>query len=74
MLAMEAVKEIMRIKDIRPSELYNKLGIKSNIYSSRMKQKNVSTAVLNEMINPMGYKILLVPEWTPVPEDSFTIE
>ena len=74
MLAMEAVKEIMRMKDIHPSELYNKLGIKSNVYSSRMKQQNVSIAVLNEMVTPIGYKILLVPDLTPVPEKSFQIE
>ena len=74
MLAMEAVREIMRIKDVRPAELYNKLGIKSNIYSSRMQQKNVSTAMLNEMVKPLGYKVVLVPEWATVPEDSFTID
>lgn len=74
MLAMEAVKEIMRIKDIRPAELYNKLGIKSNIYSSRMKQKNPSTGLLNEMVAPMGYKVVLVPEWATLPDNSFTIE
>lgn len=74
MLAMEAVKEIMRIKDVRPTELYNKLGIKSNIYSSRMKQKNPSTGLLNEMVAPMGYKVVLVPEWATLPDNSFTIE
>lgn len=74
MLAMEAVKEIMRIKDVRPAELYNKIGIKSNIYSSRMKQKNPSTGLLNEMVAPMGYKVVLVPEWATLPDNSFTIE
>ena len=74
MLAMEAVREIMRIKDARPAELYNKLGIASNAYSSRMQQKNVSTAMLNEMVKPPGYKLVLVPDWTTVPEDSFTTD
>lgn len=74
MLAMEAVKKIMQIKDIRPSELYNKLGIKSNIYSGRMKQKNPSTGLLNEMVAPMGYKVVIVPDNTQLPENSFTIE
>ena len=74
MLAMEAVREIMRIKDVRPADLYNKLGIASNSYSSRMQQKNVSTAVLNEMVKPLGYKLVLVPDWTTVPEDSFTTD
>lgn len=74
MLAMEAVKEIMRIKDVRPAELYNKLEITSNAYCNRMQRKNVSTAVLNEMIKPLGYKLVLVPDWATVPEDSFTID
>ena len=54
MLAMEAVREIMRIKDVRPAELYNKLGIASNAFCNRMQRKNISTAVLNEMVKPLG--------------------
>ena len=74
MLAMEAVREILRIKDVRPAELYNKLGIASNAFCNRMQRKNVSTAVLNEMVKPLGYKLVLVTDWTTVPEDSFTID
>ena len=74
MLAMEAVREIMRIKDVRPAELYNKLGIASNAFCNRMQRKNVSTAVLNEMVKSLGYKLVLVPDWTTVPEDSFTLD
>ena len=74
MLAMEAVREIMRIKDVRPAELYNKLGIASNAFCNRMQRKNVSTAVLNEMVKSLGYKLVLVPDWTTVPEDSFTTD
>ena len=74
MLAMEAVREIMRIKDVRPAELYNQLGIASNAFCNRMQRKNVSTAVLNEMVKPLGYKLVLVPDWTTDPEDSFTID
>lgn len=73
-LAMEAVREIMRIKDVRQAELYNKLGIASNAFCNRMQRKNVSTTVLNEMVKPLGYKLVLVPDWTTVPEDSFTID
>ena len=68
MLAMEAVREIMRIKDVRPAELYNKLGIASNAFCNRMQQKNVSTAVLNEMVKPLGTNWCLSLTGQPFPK------
>lgn len=39
MTTMEAVKEIMKRKGVRPSDLYEALGVKSNVLSERFKQK-----------------------------------
>ena len=49
MIAMEAVKEIMKRKEVRPSTISEALGIKSNVLSERFKQKNVSVSKLNEV-------------------------
>ena len=74
MIAMKAVKEIMKRKEMRPSTLYESLGIKSNVLSERFKQKNVSVTKLNEMLRLMDYKIVVVPRDRRVPEGGFEIE
>jgi hypothetical protein len=74
MIAMEAVKEVMRIKDVRPSVLCDRLKIKANVLSSRFTQKNVSVDKLNEMLRAMDYKVIIVPRETKVPENGFEVE
>jgi hypothetical protein len=74
MTAMEAVKEVMKIKDVRPAVLADRLGIKSNVLSERFKQKNVSVSKLNEMLRLMDYKVVIVPRGTRLPEGGFEVE
>ena len=74
MVTMEAVKDIMKLKGIRPSDLYEGLGIKSNVLSERFKQKNVSVSKLNEMLRLMDYKIVLTPVDRELDEDSIEVE
>lgn len=74
MKATEALGEVMRIKEIKPSMLCDRLGIKSNVLSERFKQKNISVKKLNEMLKAMDYKIIIVPRNTRLSADSFEIE
>ena len=74
MIAMEAVKEIMKRKEVRPSTLYEALGIKSNVLSERFKQKNVSVSKLNEMVRLMDYRVVLVPSNKPLDDDCIEVE
>ena len=74
MIAMEAIKEIMKLKDIRPAVLCDRLKIKSNVLSERFKQKNVSVEKLNDMLRAMDYKVVVVPRDTRIPEGGFEIE
>ena len=74
MIAMEAVKEIMKRKEMRPSTLYEALGIKSNVLSERFKQKNVSVSKLNEMVRLMDYRVVLVPSDKPLDDDCIEVE
>ena len=71
MLAMDAVKQVMKLKQVRPTDICESLGIKSNVLSERFKQKNVSITKLNEMLALMGYKIAMVPADTELPDGSF---
>jgi hypothetical protein len=74
MIAMEAVKEIMKLKDIRPAVLCDRLKIKSNVLSERFKQKNVSVEKLNDMLRAMDYKVVAVPRDSRLPEGGYEIE
>lgn len=74
MIAMEAVREIMKLKGVRPSVLCDRLDIKSNVLSERFKLKNISVAKLDEMIRTMDYKVLVVPSETRIPDGGFEIE
>lgn len=74
MLAMEALKEIMKLREVRPAMLCDRLGIKSNVLSERFKQKNVSVTKLDEMLRLMDYKIVLVPREARTPEGGFEVE
>lgn len=74
MIAMEAVKEVMKLKEVRPAMLCDRLGIKSNVLSERFKQKNVSVSKLNEMLRLMDYKVVVVPREARVPDGGFEVE
>ncbi len=74
MKSMDAFKEIMKVKDLRPTDVCEKLGIKSNVLSERFKQKNVSITKLNEMLDVADYKIVIIPKDAPVPEDGYEVE
>lgn len=74
MIAMEAVKTIMKMKDIRPAVLCDRLQIKSNVLSERFKQKNVSVEKLNDMLRAMDYKVVVVPREARLPDGGFEIE
>lgn len=74
MLAMQALREVMKIKEVRPSVLADRLGVKSNVLSERFKLKNVSVSKLNEMARLLDYKVVLVPRETRLPEGGFEVE
>jgi transcriptional regulator with XRE-family HTH domain len=74
MKATEALKKVMELKNVKPSDLCARLGIKSNVLSERFKQKNISVEKLDEMMNVMDYKIVIVPRETRLPEGGFEIE
>lgn len=77
MQATEALREVMKLQNVKPADLRYRLGIpkeKSNVLSERFKQKNISITKLNEMLKVMDYKILIVPRSTRVPSDGFEVE
>lgn len=71
--AMEAIKAIMSLKGVRPSDICRELNIKSNVLSQRFQQENISVTKLDEMAKLMEYKIVMVPSETELSDDYFEI-
>ena len=74
MIAMEALREVMKLKEVTTSVLAGRLNIKQNVLSERYKQKNVSVSKLNEMLRMMDYKVVVVPKDARVPSGGFEVE
>ncbi len=74
MKATEVIREIMTIRDVKPSMLASMLNIKNNVLSERFGQKNISISKLNEMLGVLDYKLIVVPKDCAVPENGFEID
>lgn len=70
----DAVREVMKIKEVGVNQMADRLGKSPRLVSERLSQQNISIAKLNEMLKVMDYKILIVPRSTRVPSDGFEVE
>ena len=74
MKATLALKEVMKLREVKPAVLCDRLNIKSNVLSERFKQDNISVVKLNEMLKAMDYKIVVVPRDVRLPDGGIEIE
>ena len=74
MKANEIIREVMMLKEVKPSTLASRLNIKNNVLSERLGQKNISIDKLNDMLRVLDYKIVIVPRETRVQDGSFEVE
>ena len=67
MKAVEIVKAVMKEKDMTNGKLGNALERNGDVVNKRLKQSDLSAGVLAEMLNAMGYKVVVMPidEKTP---------
>ena len=69
------LNELMVKTNKSKAELGRAVGIEdekrpSDVISKRMKQKNISVNVLNEMLSAMGYTLAVVPKGTKLSEEK----
>ena len=74
MLAVDIIREVMKMKGVTVSSLSSRLGVKQSTMSQRLTQKNVSVVKLNEMLRVMDYKLVAVPRTSRMPEGSYEVE
>lgn len=74
MKVTDIIRELMQVRDVKPSVLAARLGIKNNVLSERLTQKNMSINKLNEMLRVLDYKVVILPRDKRVPEDGYEVE
>nr|DAH60525.1 MAG TPA: transcription repressor [Caudoviricetes sp.]DAI21969.1 MAG TPA: transcription repressor [Caudoviricetes sp.]DAJ70541.1 MAG TPA: transcription repressor [Caudoviricetes sp.]DAO13672.1 MAG TPA: transcription repressor [Caudoviricetes sp.]DAO32499.1 MAG TPA: transcription repressor [Caudoviricetes sp.] len=73
MTASEAIKEILKLKELNQAKLSDMLDIPLKTLNERLRHKNISVNKLDETLRVMGYKIMVVPRETKV-ENGFDIK
>lgn len=73
MTASEAIKEILKLKEMNQAKLSDMLDIPLKTLNERLRHKNISVNKLDETLRVMGYKIMVVPRETKV-ENGFDIK
>lgn len=71
------IKSLMIEQNITNADMARKLGITSQAMWERTKSncnKDIGTEQLAEILNQLGYKILLTPKDAPIPDRSYEVE
>lgn len=70
----EAVREIMKSKEVGVNALAARIDKTPRLVSERLNQENISIAKLREMLIALDYKVVIVPRNTKLPENGFEVE
>ena len=76
MTASEIIKLIMTRKGISQSKMATLIGVKSQANITGILNRGTSLKVANveKLVEPLGYKIMIVPDDTPIPKNGFVVE
>lgn len=74
MNVITAIREIMKSQSVGVNKLADRLGIKQNVLSMRLKQDNMSVKILSQTLRMLDYKIVLLPREARIPEGGFELE
>lgn len=74
MKATEAVRDIMKSQDIGLSKMADRMGKPARLVSDRLAQDNISIAKLNELLQVLDYKVLIVPRGAKKPTGAYEVE
>lgn len=73
MKANNVIREVMKRRNMTVNAMVEILGIKQPTMSQRLKQNNLSTDKMIEMLNVMGYRLVAIPETTVLQEEAIEI-
>jgi len=73
MKTSEAIREVMKAKEIGVNQMADRLGKSPRLVSERLSQENISIAKLQEMLRVLDYKIAIIPRDARLPKDGYVI-
>lgn len=74
MKATEIIRKIVLGQGMKYSELAYRLQIGQNVLNERLRQKNISVDKMNEMLQVLGYKLVVMPYNAPVKDEWFEVK
>lgn len=77
MTAKELIKKLMVEKDMPNADMAKSIGVSQATLWERLNPKktdNMTVKKLNEMLQVLDYKVVIVPADTPLPEGGYQIE
>ena len=70
----EAIKNAMKSKKITQTTLAERVGVKSqSVIAKRLKMDNISVNVVLDMLDAIGYEMMIVPKDEDGDGDTITI-
>lgn len=70
----EAIKNAMKSKKITQTTLAERVGVKSqSVIAERLKMDNISVNVVLDMLDAIGYEMMIVPKDEDGDGDAITI-
>lgn len=77
MEAREIIKDIMSTDEVTNAELARRLDITRATVWDRLNnkkgRKDIPVSLLKTMLSALGYKIVVVPDETPIPEGGYEV-
>ena len=77
MEAREIIKDIMSTDEVTKAELARRLAITQATVWDRLNnkkgRKDIPVSLLKTMLGALGYKIVVVPDDTPIPEGGYEV-
>lgn len=70
----EAVREVMKAKEVGVNQMAHRLEKTPRLVSERLSQENISIAKLREILRVLDYKVVIVPREARVPEGGYEVE
>ena len=74
MKATDVVREIMKSQDVGLNKMADRMGKTPRLVSDRLSQDNISISKLNEMLQVLDYKVLVVPRDCKKPSGSYDVD
>lgn len=74
MIIYDAVRAIMKNKNLKLITVANRLGVRASMVSDRLAQENISIGKLDDILRVMDYRIAIVPMDAKLPDGGIFVE